>query len=42
MSIDIGATADFAKSEVTKVTADGRTLVVVRIEDDFYLSLIHI
>jgi 3-phenylpropionate/trans-cinnamate dioxygenase ferredoxin subunit len=37
MSIDIGATADFAKSEATKVTADGRTLVVVRIEDDFYV-----
>jgi 3-phenylpropionate/trans-cinnamate dioxygenase ferredoxin component len=37
MSTDIGATSDFAKSEATKVTVDGRTLVVVRIDDDFYV-----
>jgi 3-phenylpropionate/trans-cinnamate dioxygenase ferredoxin subunit len=37
MSIDIGAIADFTNDEATKVSVEGRTLVVVRIQNDFYV-----
>jgi 3-phenylpropionate/trans-cinnamate dioxygenase ferredoxin subunit len=37
MSIDIGAIADFMNDEAKKVSVEGRTLVVVRIQNDFYV-----
>jgi 3-phenylpropionate/trans-cinnamate dioxygenase ferredoxin subunit len=37
VSIDIGAIADFISGEATKVEVEGRTLVVVRIQNDFYV-----
>ena len=37
MSVDIGAIADFISGEVTKVKIENRTLVVVRIQNDFYV-----
>ncbi len=37
MSVDIGAIADFISGEATKVKIENRTLVVVRIQNDFYV-----
>lgn len=37
MIADIGVVTDFTSGEAKQVTVEGRTLVVARIEDDFYV-----
>ena len=36
-TIDLGVLSDFVSGEARQIKAEGRTLVVVRIEDDLYV-----